>query len=348
MIRINKYVERGGIFMRGKEILPETIIPPMKVVLIGDTQCGKSALLQRLKSEKFDTDMEPTIGAEYGTFTFIKEKDTQQKMDIWDTAGQPRFRSLTPMYTRGSDAILMVFDLTNRDSFNHVTAYLKAYRDHENKEQKIILVGTKADDDDHREVKPEEIEALKAELKLDAYVETSAKTDFNVRAVFEQTAELLLQTRNKQSAKKNPKQAPEKTEEEVRQELIKQLNAYIERVESHKIPPKEGEKEGPSGEQRINFGHGLRTWIPFLFTKKSQALNRRANYYLAVELRKELNAGKPLSELFTDNKKINNLRDSLIEATGISDNKKYSRRGIHSTTLNNIIKEGIKQGKKMR
>jgi Ras-related protein Rab-2A len=94
-----------------------------KYIVIGDTSVGKSCLLLQFLEKKFKFDHDTTIGVEFGS-KIITVKDKHIKLQIWDTAGQETFKSITRSYYRGSIGVILVYDITNRDSFNNISKWL--------------------------------------------------------------------------------------------------------------------------------------------------------------------------------------------------------------------------------
>ncbi|KAF0689460.1 Aste57867_19095 [Aphanomyces stellatus] len=116
----------------------------LKVVLIGDSGVGKSNLVQRFTKNKYNEASTQTIGFEFAAKT-IRVGDRRIKAQIWDTAGQERFQSLTAAYYRNAVGALVVYDITNRHSFEHVTHWLAQIREHAHENVVLILVGNKCD-----------------------------------------------------------------------------------------------------------------------------------------------------------------------------------------------------------
>ncbi|CAK4775400.1 unnamed protein product [Aphanomyces euteiches] len=116
----------------------------LKVVLIGDSGVGKSNLVQRFTKNKYNGASTQTIGFEFAAKT-IRVGDRRIKAQIWDTAGQERFQSLTAAYYRNAVGALVVYDITNRHSFEHVTHWLEQIREHAHENVVLILVGNKCD-----------------------------------------------------------------------------------------------------------------------------------------------------------------------------------------------------------
>jgi len=157
-----------------------------KHIIIGDTGVGKSCLLLQFTDKRFQPVHDLTIGVEFGA-RMITIDGKQIKLQIWDTAGQEAFRSITRSYYRGAAGALLVYDITRRDTFNHLTTWLEDARQHSNSNMVIMLIGNKSDLESRREVKKEEGEAFAREHGL-VFMETSAKTAANVEEAFINTA----------------------------------------------------------------------------------------------------------------------------------------------------------------
>jgi len=127
-----------------------------------------------------------TIGVEFGSRTVIANGHSV-KLQIWDTAGQESFRSITRSYYRGAAGVILVYDITRRDSFDHIQKWLAEVRANGSPELVMILVGNKTDLEHKRCVTSKEGEDFAAENNM-LYVETSAKSAQNVDQIFEITA----------------------------------------------------------------------------------------------------------------------------------------------------------------
>jgi len=163
-----------------------------KLVLLGDSAVGKSCLVVRFVRDEFFEFQEPTIGAAFLTQT-VGLEDATVKFEIWDTAGQERYRSLTPMYYRGAAAALIVYDVTNKDSFNGAKSWVKELQRRGDPNVVIALAGNKADLGNKRKVETEEAQQYAQENNI-IHMETSAKTAQNVRELFEEIATRLPKT----------------------------------------------------------------------------------------------------------------------------------------------------------
>ena len=153
-----------------------------KLVLLGDSAVGKSSLVLRFVRGQFFEYQESTIGAAFLTQT-VPVNDTTVKFEIWDTAGQERYHSLAPMYYRGAAAAIVVYDITNRDSFNRAKAWVKELQRQGNPNIVIALAGNKADLTPKRKVEPDEAQSYADENGI-FFMETSAKTAANVNELF--------------------------------------------------------------------------------------------------------------------------------------------------------------------
>jgi len=161
-----------------------------KYIIIGDTGVGKSCLLLQFTDKRFRADHNLTIGVEFGA-RLITIDNKQIKLQIWDTAGQESFRSITRSYYRGASGALLVYDVSRRDSFSHLSRWLEEARQHANPHTVIMLIGNKADLD-KREVTYEEGASFARQNGL-VFSETSAKTAQNVEEVFISTARQIYE-----------------------------------------------------------------------------------------------------------------------------------------------------------
>ncbi|KAL1123772.1 hypothetical protein AAG570_001545 [Ranatra chinensis] len=161
-----------------------------KLVLLGESAVGKSSLVLRFVKGQFHEYQESTIGAAFLTQTLCLE-DTTVKFEIWDTAGQERYHSLAPMYYRGAQAAIVVYDVTNQDTFGRAKTWVKELQRHASPNIVIALAGNKADLSNKRNVELDEAKAYAEENGL-LFMETSAKTAVNVNEIFQEIGESIV------------------------------------------------------------------------------------------------------------------------------------------------------------
>ncbi|KAI3510785.1 hypothetical protein L2E82_30428 [Cichorium intybus] len=153
-----------------------------KIVLIGDSAVGKSQLLARFSRNEFSLDSKATIGVEFQTKTMVIDHKFV-KAQIWDTAGQERYRAVTSAYYRGAVGAMLVYDITKRQSFDHIARWLEELRGHADNNIIIMLIGNKSDLDSQRDVSMEDAKEF-AEREGLFFMETSALEATNVEPAF--------------------------------------------------------------------------------------------------------------------------------------------------------------------
>lgn len=160
-----------------------------KIIMIGDSGVGKSALLTRFADQYYDDEFISTIGVDFKIKT-IEVEGKIIKLQIWDTAGQERFRTITSSYYRGAHGVLIVYDVTNRSSFNNIHNWLKEVDRLSPPNIPKLLIGTKTDLVRHREVQEKEAQALTDLLKI-KLIETSARANQKVDDIFYQLSKQI-------------------------------------------------------------------------------------------------------------------------------------------------------------
>jgi small GTP-binding protein len=154
----------------------------LKYIIIGDAAVGKSNLLLRYVHGQFKPEYQLTIGVEFGAKN-IEISSKLFRIQIWDTAGQENFRSITRAYYKNSVCALVVYDISSRDSFNNVMSWIEDCKNQSPKTIFMVLVGNKCDLEDKRQVSYEEGKELADKNQL-LFFESSAKDGINVDEIF--------------------------------------------------------------------------------------------------------------------------------------------------------------------
>ncbi len=161
-----------------------------KVLLLGNSDVGKSSLILRYVDQIWNEVFVPTIGVDFKVKT-LEIDNKNIKMQIWDTAGEERFRNVISSYFKGSHGILLVYDITNKDSFKNLENWLIEIEKNASENVLKILIGNKNDLDNDREIKADEGQAF-ANRNGMQFMETSAKMNTNVNEAFEALAKLMI------------------------------------------------------------------------------------------------------------------------------------------------------------
>ncbi|CAF4267711.1 unnamed protein product, partial [Rotaria sordida] len=158
-------------------------ICPFKMVLLGESAVGKSSLVLRFVEGKFHEYEVSTIGGAYLTQT-VSIGDITIKLELWDTAGREKYHSLAPMYYRGAHAAIVVYDITNADTFSRAKVWVKELQHQAASNIIIALAGNKVDlATTTRQVEVADAQTYAEENGL-IFMETSAKTSMNVNDIF--------------------------------------------------------------------------------------------------------------------------------------------------------------------
>lgn len=173
----------------------------MKLLLVGDSGVGKSCLLLRFVEDKFNPSFITTIGIDFKIRT-IEINGKRIKLQVWDTAGQERFRTITTAYYRGAMGIVLVYDVTDSNTFENIRKWFSTVNQHANDDAQLMLVGNKADEDGIRTVTKQQGEALANELNI-PFIEASAKTNENVDEIFFQLATLIQEKNHSDQLNEN-------------------------------------------------------------------------------------------------------------------------------------------------
>ncbi|XP_042331365.1 ras-related protein Rab-18-B-like [Sceloporus undulatus] len=166
-------------------------LPTLKLLLIGDSSVGKSSLLLRFTEDQFEPYLNPTIGVDFKVKKMVVG-DLPLQLAIWDTAGQERFRTLTPSYYRGAQGVILVYDVTNRETFVGLESWLQELEVYTKRNVVKMLVGNKIDETDREVDRLEGLQFARKHSML--FVETSAKMRHGVQNAFEEVVIRILQT----------------------------------------------------------------------------------------------------------------------------------------------------------
>jgi small GTP-binding protein len=161
----------------------------LKYIIIGDSAVGKSNILTRYVYEKFNEEFQSTIGVEFASKNAIVNNKIY-RIQIWDTAGQESFRSITRAYYKNSVCAFIVYDITSRTSFENVKSWLDDIQKQCPKTTFLVLVGNKIDLENERQIMYEEGDSFAKENNM-LYIETSAKTGQNIETLFLKSVEII-------------------------------------------------------------------------------------------------------------------------------------------------------------
>ena len=179
----------------------------IKVVLIGDAAVGKSSLLLQYIDGTFEDTYVCTIGVDF-KMKSLQIENKRIKLQVWDTAGQERFKPITKCYFRGSHGCVVLFDITNRISFNNIRSWITDYRENNTVDsaENIVIIGNKADKQAERKVTLEEAQNMAESLGA-RYIETSAKSGEGVAEGFETIARVVIKKPKELSLASKPLQS---------------------------------------------------------------------------------------------------------------------------------------------
>jgi small GTP-binding protein len=166
----------------------------VKAVLIGDSGVGKSAIFRQLETGTFNDDIPPTIG---GAFTCVLATATGKQsvsLDLWDTAGQERYKSVIPLYFEKAYFVLMVYDLTNRATFDHLPDWHKICEGQVSDSAKFIVIGNKCDLQKDIACNVEDIAGFAQSIAAVCSLETSAKTAEGLDALLQGMADEVVRS----------------------------------------------------------------------------------------------------------------------------------------------------------
>ena len=172
------------------EIGASSSIDNYKIVLIGDINVGKTSILSRFRYGSFESDYIPTLGIDFFSKNLFFE-DKTIRLILWDTAGQERFRSLIPSYLKNADCIIIVFDITNKESFLSLNKWLTDAKNNASENTIYVICGNKIDLKERRTVNENEINEYIEKNTGVIYMECSAKNGQGIKDLFNVIAKNL-------------------------------------------------------------------------------------------------------------------------------------------------------------
>ena len=184
-------------------------IPLYKILLLGDSTVGKTCFLLRFMEDSFIDLHMATIGLDYKLKTMILEEQKIVKVQIWDTAGQDKFRAITRNYYKGASGIILIFDVTNIKSFENIKKWINEIKEEISENVSIVLIGNKIDNVKERKITKEQGEKIANESGT-KFFETSAKTGeginesvfYLVKIIYENDPEIKKKGQNLKKYKK--------------------------------------------------------------------------------------------------------------------------------------------------
>ena len=187
--------------------------PPLyKILLLGDSTVGKTCFLLRYVDDSFLDLHMATIGLDYRLKTLILEEQKIVKVQLWDTAGQDKFRAITRNYYKGASGIILIFDVTNVKSYENIKKWINEIKEEISEKVAIVLIGNKIDNVQERKISKEQGDKLASEIGV-KFLETSAKTGeginesvfFLVKKIFENDPEVKNKYQGRNLRIKNKK-----------------------------------------------------------------------------------------------------------------------------------------------
>ena len=161
-----------------------------KIIIIGDSGVGKSSILKRAVKNRFDESYQATIGFEFLLMHFCVN-DLKIKLQIWDTCGQEMYRSLVQGFYRNTSLALIVYDVSNKNTFENLATWLRDLRAHTDQELPIFIAGNKIDKESERQVAFNDAKDFSLSSRTKYFTECSAKTGYNVENIFYEAAKYL-------------------------------------------------------------------------------------------------------------------------------------------------------------
>lgn len=206
----------------------------LKIILVGDVSVGKTSVIERYINNNFKDGYMCTVQAEQKTKIINEDSNTLVRMNIWDTAGQEKFRSLTRQFYRDCQGAIIVFDITKKKTFDSLQTWIDDIQDYSDKDIPIIIVGNKSDLIDERAVSENSINEFLNDKYT--YFEVSAKYGNNIDLAFNKIKKLIMENRkmnneeeneDKWNKKKNKNKKDRIREEEKRSQSLDEMSKHL-------------------------------------------------------------------------------------------------------------------------
>ena len=186
----SNFSRSGSRLNTSHEVVLNQTIYQLKIILVGDTNVGKTSLINRFMGYDFDINNSCTISADFKIRSLSISSNIGAELTIWDTCGQERFRSMTRQYFTDAHGIVLVYDVGDLNTYNNLSAWVKEIKNNANRDPEIILVANKIDREDRTVTK--ETGMKFAEKNGMMYTETSSKEGINIDSPFEKLANSLI------------------------------------------------------------------------------------------------------------------------------------------------------------
>ena len=162
------------------------------LILLGEMHVGKTSFIKRFDANSFDKNLITTLGVDFIEKSIQLKNEKKITLKIYDTAGQERYRTLTKSYYKKADGVILIYSINDRDSFDKINQWIMEIKEQAKEEVIIYLIGNKCDDESNRTVKKKEGEELSKKNKI-AFFESSAKLDINIKNVFLEISEAIIE-----------------------------------------------------------------------------------------------------------------------------------------------------------